>query len=133
MAVNFNANIKLLMGGTYSGGSNWNKAATDIDKCFKIYYYRKNISLEDIAARSHLSPNYFHRLFTKTFHVSPFSYIRIMRMEEAVRQLIYSYKTVKEIAYDSGYEDEAYFSRSFKKRYQVSPGKYRMAYRKKLP
>lgn len=265
--------MKLLMGGTYSGGSNWNKAATDIDKCFKIYYYRegkseilscdkshsllpgnlyfingysivsqkccdtmlvdwihfnpesvyfnhllkfsscvqalnfseftsftnifehlqsffdntlqgslhkilqleiqsfiqlvlakvfnsldprvfekdeafirlmptlefitenyrKNISLEDIASRSHLSPNYLHRLFTKTFHVSPFSYIRTMRMEEAVRQLIYSHKTVKEIAYDSGYEDEAYFSRTFKKRYQVSPGKYRMAYRKKLP
>ena len=95
--------------------------------------YRKSINLEEIAARAHLSPNYFHRLFTKTFHVSPFSYIRKMRMEEAVRQLIYTNKTVKEIAYDTGYEDESYFSRTFTKLNQISPGKYRIANHKKLP
>jgi len=95
--------------------------------------YRNNISLEDIAARSNLSPNYFHRLFTRTFHVSPFAYIRQMRMDEAVRQLVYTDKTVKEIAYDTGYEDEAYFSRTFTKLNKISPGKFRIVNRKKLP
>lgn len=95
--------------------------------------YRQKISLADIAAQSHLSPNYFQRLFTRTFQVSPSSYIRKMRMEEAVRQLVYTDKTVKEIAYDTGYEDEAYFSRTFTKQNKVSPGKYRNLNRRKLP
>ena len=41
MSISFNSNIKLLMGGSYCGGTEWNKPANDIDKCFKLYYIRQ--------------------------------------------------------------------------------------------
>jgi YesN/AraC family two-component response regulator len=44
---------------------------------------------------------------------------------EAKRELYLTNKTVKEIAYELGYEDEYYFSRFFKVNADVSPQMYR--------
>ncbi|GLB50337.1 helix-turn-helix domain-containing protein [Neptunitalea lumnitzerae] len=44
---------------------------------------------------------------------------------EAKRELYLTNKTVKEIAYDLGYDDEYYFSRFFKKKAALSPQAYR--------
>jgi len=44
---------------------------------------------------------------------------------EAKRELYLTSKTVKEIAYELGYEDEHYFSRFFKNNAEVSPQLYR--------
>ena len=44
---------------------------------------------------------------------------------EAKRELYLTSKSVKEIAYDLGYDDEHYFSRFFKKNADVSPQLYR--------
>jgi AraC family transcriptional regulator, transcriptional activator of pobA len=44
---------------------------------------------------------------------------------EAKRELYLTSKSIKEIAYDLGYEDEFYFSRFFKKNADVSPQLYR--------
>lgn len=273
MSISFNSNIKLLMGGSYCGGSEWNKPANDIDKCFKLYFLRKGeaeligekgnitikgpglyfingytiksqkctskmivdwihfqpesvyfnyilqfapcgcelnndafssfqplfkqfnhfflkrldvnteriskleiqafiqlaiahvfktldktifendtsivrllpaleyinqhykseINLKQVAEVCFLSPNYFHRLFSQTFNKTPLNYIRDIRMEEAIRQLTYTSKPVKQIAFDTGYEDQAYFSRSFSKTYGISPGLYRKQNSKRIP
>ena len=44
---------------------------------------------------------------------------------EAKRELYLSNKTIKEIAYELGYEDEYYFGRFFKVNAEVSPQMYR--------
>ena len=44
---------------------------------------------------------------------------------EAKRELYLTNKTVKEIAYELGYNDESYFSRFFKTNADVSPQLYR--------
>ncbi|GAB3921275.1 helix-turn-helix domain-containing protein [Mucilaginibacter myungsuensis] len=46
-------------------------------------------------------------------------------MREARRLITYSSRTVREIAYDLGFEDDKYFSRLFKKTTGKSPGSYR--------
>jgi AraC-like DNA-binding protein len=40
-----NIHVKLMMGGSYTGGMDWTKAADDIDKCFKIYHFRQGESI----------------------------------------------------------------------------------------
>ncbi len=44
---------------------------------------------------------------------------------EAKEELYLTAKTVKEIAYELGYEDEYYFSRFFKGKTEISPQFYR--------
>lgn len=95
--------------------------------------FNKALKLEDAAEVACLSPNYFHRLFCQAFEISPLVYLRTIRLEEAIRQLVYTHKSVKEIAYAVGYDDEAYFSRVFSNQYNMSPGKYRKKFGEKLP
>ena len=92
-----------------------------------------NISLEMLAEKCFMSSNYFHRVFKKNFEITPFDYIMKMRMEKAIRLLIYTDIPVKQIAFTIGFEDEAYFSRTFSKMYNESPGRYRKNNLLRLP
>lgn len=95
--------------------------------------FQQLINLKELADACCLSPNYFHRLFSSTFGMSPLYYIRMIRMEEAIRQLLYTRKPVKEVAWDTGFEDESYFSRIFSKSYGMSPGRYRKEHSRQGP
>ena len=92
-----------------------------------------NISLEMLAEKCFMSSNYFHRVFKKNFEITPFDYMMKMRMEKAIRLLIYTDIPVKQIAFTIGFEDEAYFSRTFSKIYNESPGRYRKNNLLRLP
>lgn len=85
--------------------------------------FRKNPALEEIASKSALATNYFHRIFKKNFGITPLRYMIRLRMELAVRLLTTTEKGVKEVAFETGYENEFYFYRQFKKQYGYSPGK----------
>lgn len=95
--------------------------------------YKNPVSLKDIADQCCLSSTYFHRLFSAYLKLTPANYIQNLRMDEAVRQLAYTSQAVKTIAFNVGYDDEAYFSRVFSKVYGVSPGKYRKGLNQHIP
>ena len=82
-------------------------------------------SLEEISKLSFLAPNYFHRLFSNTFGMSPFRYMLERRMNLAKRMLSSSWLTVKEISGRCGYGSEFHFSRAFGRHFGMSPSKYR--------
>lgn len=73
-----------------------------------------NISAKALAK---LSKNYFNKTLTDL--------ISERIIIEAKRELYMTNKTVKEIAYELGYDDEHYFSRFFKTNADVSPQLYR--------
>jgi AraC family transcriptional activator of pobA len=50
-------------------------------------------------------------------------------MLEAARLLRFTQRTVGEVAYRTGFEDQLYFSRAFKRRYGVAPTPYRDLHR----
>ncbi len=85
--------------------------------------FKNNPSLQIIASKSTLAPNYFHRIFKKHFGVTPFIYMQRLRMEIAIRLLTTTSKSIKEVAFEAGYENEFYFYRQFKKYCGYSPGK----------
>jgi AraC family transcriptional activator of pobA len=73
-----------------------------------------NISPKALAK---LSKNYFNKTLTDL--------IAERIIIEAKRELYMTNKTIKEIAYELGYDDEHYFSRFFKTNADVSPQLYR--------
>lgn len=68
--------------------------------------------------------NFFKKVKQLT-GMSPNDYIRKIRMEEAARLLLTTNMTAAEVAYKVGFEDQYYFSKSFKKYYGLPPSQYR--------
>lgn len=91
--------------------------------------YRTIKSPTIYAERLNVSLSYLNESLKKVTGL-PVSYWIIHEvMLEAKRLLYYSQLTVKEIAYEVGYEDHAYFSRLFRKTTSVTPLAFRQHYR----
>lgn len=88
-------------------------------------HFAEEIKLADLAQECCMSPNYFHKLFTGALQTTPINYISLLRMNTALQLLVNNEYTIKEIAYQLGYGDDAYFSRVFRKYYGITPGKYK--------
>lgn len=84
----------------------------------------RNDQLSDIL---YVSTTYFSNLFTKQFNISPQQYILQKRLNLAISMLFESNRSVREIAYDCGFESENYFNRQFRKLTGMPPGQYRKA------
>jgi len=87
--------------------------------------FRTKHSASDYADMLHLAPASLARI-TKNHFDKTLSDLIIERIIiEAKRELYLTDKTIKEIAYELGYEDEYYFSRVFKSKTDISPQFYR--------
>ena len=84
----------------------------------------------DYAARLNVSEPYLSEALKKTTGFPASYWIHQEVIMEAKRLLYYSQLTVKEIAYNLGYEDHSYFSRLFRKITGVSAIAFREQYRK---
>lgn len=88
-------------------------------------YQNAALSVEMICNHLHMSAPYFSTLFKREMGESYTSYLTGIRMEKAAELL----KTTEEktycIAAKVGYDEPNYFSYVFKKRYGVSPNKFR--------
>lgn len=88
-------------------------------------HFTEIIKLADLARECCMSPNYFHKLFTAALQTTPANYISLLRMNTALQLLVNNKYSIKEIAFQLGYSDDAYFSRVFKKYYGITPGEYK--------
>jgi len=87
-------------------------------------HYSEKISLQELADILHLSRSYLSNIFTQEMGKNFSDYLidyRLSRASELMKRHSFS---LKEIASLVGYDNYPYFSRVFKKRYDVSPRKY---------
>lgn len=77
------------------------------------------------ASYYHLSVDAFSKKIKKNYGKSPSKLIQERLILEAKKQIHLTYKSIKEIAHDLGFDDEFYFSRYFKKEVGVSPKMFR--------
>ena len=75
-----------------------------------------------------ISSMYFSNLFKHTFNISPKQYILNKRLREGQRLLLETQMSVKEIAYEVGFENENYFSEYFSMKVGTPPLKFRNGY-----
>ena len=83
------------------------------------------LTLDEMAAHARLSKSHFIRLFKEQTGYSPVDYFIHLKMQHACMLLSVTRKTIREIAWEIGYDDPYYFSRIFKKVIGVSPRRYR--------
>ncbi len=109
-----------------------NKDETDevIDYIKKNYFER--FTLESLASRANLAPNYFAKKFKEKTGHPPLKYINILRVEKAKFLLEYSDEPINKIMETVGFSDFAHFTKLFKKETGYSPTKYRNALKKRM-
>lgn len=87
--------------------------------------YPHRITLEDIAAEVGLSANHVSALFSKVVGMGFRDYLCHVRVEESKRLLQSTDYSLAQIAAATGFPDQSYFSKAFKRLVGISPGKYR--------
>lgn len=87
--------------------------------------FERNITVNELAERYDMSPNYFSTMFKKEMNQSAINYLTTLRMEKAAWYLTNTDKNVTDISRCVGYEDSQYFFRVFKKAMGVTPLMYR--------
>jgi AraC-like DNA-binding protein len=85
----------------------------------------RDISVDEMAGVMGLSRSHFTRLFGRGMGMSPRMYLEDLRLRMALDMLFEKNMSIKETAARCGIGDVNYFCRIFKKRYGVSPGKYK--------
>ena len=86
--------------------------------------YRDEISLEQIAVKVCVTAYYLSRLFKKETGTNFNIYLTEYRLNAAKRLIRNTKMTIKEIAYETGFNSQAYFCRVFKKYFDITPSEY---------
>ena len=87
--------------------------------------YTRKISLKEAAKAAGLSSPYFSSIFKKEMGENFSNYLNRLRVERAMAMLTGTAKPLNEIAKLCGFEDQSWFSKTFKRITGASPGKYR--------
>ena len=87
--------------------------------------YSTKITLKDVAKNVYISHSYLSKLI-KTYTKQSFRHlVNMARIEEAVRLLENTNKSLSEIAFQTGFEDHSYFAKVFKRHTGMNPSDYR--------
>lgn len=85
------------------------------------FHVAEEISLQELSSFINMSPGYMSRVFKKVTGEGLKDYIIRIKMEKARELLMGKKLIVKEVAFQTGYTDQNYFSKVFKKYYSYPP------------
>ena len=89
-------------------------------------HFASNLDVDWIARNvSFVSASHLTRLFRKKLSVSPYAFLRQVRLERAAELVKSSPEEVSTIAHRVGYKNVSHFVRDFRKRYEMTPLAFR--------
>jgi DNA-binding LacI/PurR family transcriptional regulator/AraC-like DNA-binding protein len=88
-------------------------------------HFRESMSRWKLSEQLNASEDYLSRIFHAQMGISLWEYLNRLRIDYAIELLKGSTESVAEVAYRSGYQDQAYFSRVFKRITGTTPGRIR--------
>ncbi|MDT8715147.1 helix-turn-helix domain-containing protein [Clostridium sp. 19966] len=91
--------------------------------------YNNNITLQDIADKEFLSTHYLSHEIKYATGYSFTELINLTRVDESVKLLLDTEKTISEISDEVGFSHARYYNKNFKFYYKVSPLNFRKKYK----
>jgi len=100
------------------------KLMTDLQKIVSEGITQEHFGVEELCRQLGVSrPVLYRKLKAYTGH-SPQDYISLNRLNRAAYLIRTGSMSIKEVAYEAGFSDPKYFSKSFKKHFGVRPSEY---------
>lgn len=93
--------------------------------------FADRITNDDLAKACGLSVRAFERQFQAAYNVSPHDYIRQLRVRMSCSALVFSRKSLAEVATEFGFADQSHFTKEFRKFMAETPRAYRARYQKR--
>jgi AraC-like DNA-binding protein len=93
-------------------------------------HYVDSITHIELAKACGLSVRALERQFMATYKVSPHDYIRQLRVRMSCQALVFSRKTLAEVASEFGFADQSHFTKEFRRFQGETPHAYRSRFRK---
>lgn len=91
--------------------------------------YNNNITLQDIADKAFLSPQYISHEIKYATGYSFTDLINLTRIEESIKLLLASDKNLSEISEEVGFSHIRYFNKNFKLQYKLTPLQFRKKFK----
>ncbi len=88
-------------------------------------HFREDISIDTMASLIGVSREYFCRFFKKHLGVSFVDYLNDYRLQKIAVELTKNSEPIAFIAQSYGYNNQGYFFRIFKRRFDMTPAEYR--------
>ena len=85
----------------------------------------ENISVSDLAEMCHMSYSYFAKTFHKLYGQSCKEYMEFLRLSKAENLLLFTDYDLNYISEETGFADCSHFIRVFKKKYEMTPKRFR--------
>lgn len=85
--------------------------------------YTRTLDVRQIAEKSGMAWTTFHRQFKRITGLSPIQYQKELRLLEARKILVHQALSVREAAFQVGYESASQFNREYSRHFGSSPGK----------
>lgn len=90
-------------------------------------HYTEALSIEDIASRFYFTSEHIIRVFKKEAGLTPYQYIKKLRLAHARKLLLLSNLSVNEIAKEIGYSSVSTFCAQFRETFGMTPAVFRLA------
>jgi AraC-like DNA-binding protein len=91
-------------------------------------HFNETLTNLELAKLCGLSVRAFERQFQSAYGLSPHEYVRNLRVRMSCHALVFSQKTLAEIATDSGFSDQSHFSKEFRRLMKETPRAYRIRF-----
>jgi len=88
-------------------------------------HHQDDISMNKLSERFFFSREYLSRIFRMQYDCAIYEYLLKVRMEHACQLLKSTNYQLQEIAEKLGYSNANYFSKAFRKHYNITPTEYR--------
>ncbi|WP_181152804.1 MULTISPECIES: AraC family transcriptional regulator [unclassified Paenibacillus] len=88
-------------------------------------HFLQPITLQAMADKAYLSTRQFQRVFTRNYHTTPMDYVIRKRLDYSCTLLRHPNLSISQVALESGFRDQNYYARQFRKVYNCTPSEYR--------